>query len=64
MFVKNTITATKIDERNLLQCQYLSLHTASSVTQLNTKYLSNLRVLLINGTKIQFINTASLTMLR
>ena len=39
-------TATKIDERNLEHCLYLQLAN-SSITELDTKFLCNVRVLVM-----------------
>ena len=62
-FDTNVITATRIDERNLVFCKYLSLFEACTITYLDTKYLINLRVLVINKTSITCIETVSLTSL-
>ena len=47
-FEDNEITTTRIDERNLILCQYLSLHKASTIVCLDTSFLMNLRILNLN----------------
>ena len=50
---------TRLDERNLVNCQQLNL-ADSSLTSLYTTYLSNLRVLSLFGTKIRSLQTCNL----
>ena len=50
---------TRLDERNLINCQQLNLDD-SSLTSLCTTYLSHLRVLSLHGTKIRSLQTCNL----
>ena len=48
-----------MDERNLCFCDYLSVKE-SSITTIDTTYLKLLRVLVLSGTDVSFINTEPL----
>ena len=62
-FTENTLrTAASIDERNLSKCIRLNL-LGSSVEALNTQYFELIRVLVICATKIDSLQTQSLSTL-
>ena len=59
-FENNLITSNaRFDERNLFYCKYLNIQ-CSSITELDTIYLSNLEVLILNETKIDYLNIDNL----
>ena len=49
----------RIEERNLFYCQYLNI-SESSIIDLCTLHLGNLRLLILNKTKIAHLDTSTL----
>ena len=56
-FIDNILpSSSRIDERNLVFCIFLNV-AHSSITLLDTTYLSNLRVLILFETRIRQLDT-------
>ena len=62
-FEKVTLTlVTRLDERNLLYCKYLNLHSAPIIS-LNPSYLRNLELLVLLFSSITKVNLVTCTKL-
>ena len=50
---------TSVDERNLMHCQYLGF-IFTSIVEVNTRFLMNLKVLVLFKSKISQLDTTNL----